>query len=77
MLTVHGKFITVGIPEEPLPSIPAMVLVNNGCFFGGSHIGSKKEALSMLKLAADKGIKPWCVFFLYDQFVAQHFINIY
>ena len=26
---------------------------------GSSHIGSKTEALSMLKLAAEKDVKPW------------------
>ena len=35
--------------------------IGNGCFIGGSHIGSKKEALEMLDLAAKKGIKPWRV----------------
>ncbi|KAL5521737.1 ADH6_2 [Sanghuangporus sanghuang] len=59
MLDVHGKFICVGLPDEPIAGIPAAAFVPNGCFFGGSHIGSKKEALAMLALADEKGIKPW------------------
>ncbi|KAA1476357.1 GroES-like protein [Dentipellis sp. KUC8613] len=59
MLDLHGKFITVGLPDEALPGASAAAFASNGCFFGGSHIGSKKEALEMLDLAAKKGIKPW------------------
>lgn len=59
MLDVHGKFITVGLPELPLPQLKAFDFIPNGCFIGGSHIGSKKECLAMLNLAAEKGIKPW------------------
>jgi alcohol dehydrogenase (NADP+) len=35
------------------------MFMGNACFFGGSKIGSKKEAMEMLDLAARKGIKPW------------------
>lgn len=61
MLYVHGRFVTVGLPDkdEPLPTLHAFDLVPNGCFVGGSAIGCKKECMQMLKLAADKGIKPW------------------
>ncbi|EJD06256.1 GroES-like protein [Fomitiporia mediterranea MF3/22] len=59
MLNVHGKFVCVALPEKPLPPITGFTLLNNGCFIGGSHLGSKTEALEMLQLAADKGIKPW------------------
>lgn len=59
MLDMHGKLITVGIPEGKLPPFDVHGLVSNGCFFGGSAIGSKKEALEMLDLAAENGIKPW------------------
>ena len=30
----------------------------NGSSIGASHIGSRPEMLAMLKLAADKGLKP-------------------
>jgi alcohol dehydrogenase (NADP+) len=56
---VHGKFITVGLPDEPLPALSAFTLLKNGSFVGGSHIGSKAEILAMLKLAAEKNIRPW------------------
>ena len=59
MLTVHGKFITVGIPDDTFPGLKARTLASNGCFFGGSKLGSKKEALEMLDLAARKNVKPW------------------
>jgi len=58
-LKVHGRFVTVGLPDEPLPGLKAFAFLTNGCFLGGSHIGSKAEALQMLDLAAKKGIKPW------------------
>ncbi|KAI0326846.1 GroES-like protein [Cubamyces sp. BRFM 1775] len=61
MLFVHGKFISVGIPnaDNPFPQIHPFDLMPNGALVGGSHIGSKKECLEMLELAAKKGVKPW------------------
>ena len=59
MLKVHGKFVAVGLPDSDLPPIDSFAFLKNGAFFGGSHIGSKKEALEMLDLAAKKGVKPW------------------
>ncbi|EPQ51237.1 GroES-like protein [Gloeophyllum trabeum ATCC 11539] len=59
MLWVHGKFITVGLPDGPLPQLSAFDLNPNGCFLGGSRVGSKREAAEMLGLAAEKGIRPW------------------
>jgi alcohol dehydrogenase (NADP+) len=59
MLDIHGRFVIVGLPDEPLPGFNAMSLLGNGAFLGGSHIGSKKECIQMLQLAADKGVKPW------------------
>ncbi|KAI5117791.1 hypothetical protein M0805_002178 [Coniferiporia weirii] len=59
MLNVHGKFICVALPEDALPPITGFTLLNNGSYIGGSHIGSKKEALEMLQIAAEKGIRPW------------------
>ncbi|KAL5521734.1 ADH6_1 [Sanghuangporus sanghuang] len=58
MLEMHGKFICVGAPDEPIQSVSPFSLIFNGCFFGGSKIGSKKEATMMLELAARKSIKP-------------------
>jgi len=59
MLVVHGKFINVGLPDKPFPPIDGFTFLKNGCYLGTSHIGSKKEALEMLKLAAEKNIEPW------------------
>lgn len=61
MLYVHGRLINVGIPDmdKPLPTLHAFDLVPNGCYIGGSGIGSKKECMDMLRLAAEKGVKPW------------------
>jgi len=58
-LSVNGRLIYVGMPEDKLPQIASQDLAGNGCSIGSSHIGSKKEAVEMLQLAADKGIKTW------------------
>ncbi|EAU87437.2 NADPH-dependent alcohol dehydrogenase [Coprinopsis cinerea okayama7 len=55
-LKVGGRFIMVGIPDEPLPPLKAFDLVPGGCFLGGSKIGSKQESIEMLNLAAKKGV---------------------
>ncbi|OSC96858.1 GroES-like protein [Trametes coccinea BRFM310] len=61
MLYVHGKYITVGMPDmdEPLPTIHPFDITLNGCLVGGSAIGSREDVMEMLQLAAEKGIKPW------------------
>jgi alcohol dehydrogenase (NADP+) len=59
MLNVHGKFISVGLPEGKWWEIRPQSLLSNGCLIGSSHLGSRRETLEMLQLAADKGIKPW------------------
>jgi alcohol dehydrogenase (NADP+) len=58
-LSVNGRLIYVGMPEDKLPQLGPQDLAANGAFIGSSHIGSKKEAMQMLQLAADKGIKTW------------------
>ncbi|KAJ1029442.1 hypothetical protein NDA13_002691 [Ustilago tritici] len=57
-LKVHGRLICVGMPEDVF-KIRIQNFAGNGCLMGSSHIGSKKEALQMLDLAAEKGIEPW------------------
>ncbi|KAG9118685.1 NADP-dependent alcohol dehydrogenase, partial [Ceratobasidium sp. 392] len=59
LLFVHGTFVNVGIPDSLLPQIGPMDIVGNGCRLAGSLIGSKKEAIEMLQLAARKNIQPW------------------
>jgi alcohol dehydrogenase (NADP+) len=60
-LTVHGKLISVGLPDDEIPGIMAQDFASNGCFFGTTHIGSKKEVNQMLQLAVDKGVRTWVV----------------
>ena len=59
MLDVGGKFISLGLPDKPIPFVPAVAFALNNSFFGGSHIGSKKEAVEMLELAVEKKVRPW------------------
>jgi alcohol dehydrogenase (NADP+) len=33
--------------------------LTNGCLMGATHLGSRKEMIRMLQLAADKGLKSW------------------
>jgi alcohol dehydrogenase (NADP+) len=59
LLDVHGRWISVGLPEGAGQEISTMDFMANGCLIGASHLGSRKETLAMLQLAADKGIKSW------------------
>lgn len=59
LLKVHGKFIAVGLPEGEGWRLAPQNLLSNGCLIGSSHLGSRKETLAMLKLAADQDIKSW------------------
>ncbi|KAI1212396.1 GroES-like protein [Annulohypoxylon truncatum] len=59
LLDVHGRWVSVGLPEEANLNIKPQDLIANGCLIGASHLGSRREMLEMLQLAADKGIKSW------------------
>ncbi|KAI1321000.1 GroES-like protein [Xylariaceae sp. FL0255] len=59
LLDVHGKWVSVGLPEEADITIQPQMFMSNGALIGASHIGSRKETIEMLQLAADKGIKSW------------------
>ncbi len=59
LLDVHGKWVSVGLPEDEGIRVRNQTLLGNGCFMGSSHLGSRKETLEMLQLAADKGINSW------------------
>jgi alcohol dehydrogenase (NADP+) len=48
MLLVNQSFITVGLPDEPLPSLSPFTFAPNGCTLGGSKLDSKVEATEML-----------------------------
>ncbi|MCJ1349645.1 hypothetical protein MMC31_007886 [Peltigera leucophlebia] len=58
-LAVNGTFHNVGLPDQPLPQIQAQALLVNGVSIGASHIGSRPEMISMLKLASEKEVKPY------------------
>ncbi len=59
LLDVHAKWVSVGLPEGQGITVRNQTFLGNGCFFGSSHLGSRKETLEMLQLAANKGIKSW------------------
>lgn len=58
-LVVNGTFHNVGLPDQPLPQLQAQSFLANGANIGASHIGSRPEMISMLKLASEKGVKPY------------------
>jgi alcohol dehydrogenase (NADP+) len=59
LLDVHGRWVSVGLPEGSGSEVRSQDLLSNGCLIGASHLGSRKEVLAMLKLAAEKGIESW------------------
>ncbi|KAJ5239940.1 hypothetical protein N7468_004559 [Penicillium chermesinum] len=59
MMDVHGRWISVGLPEEEGQVIKAQNLISNGVLIGATHIGNRQEMLAMLKLAAEKGLRSY------------------
>ena len=59
LLDVHGRFVSVGLPEGQGQEVKTQDFLSNGCFIGASHLGSRKEVLAMLDLAVEKGVKSW------------------
>jgi alcohol dehydrogenase (NADP+) len=59
LLDVHARWVSVGLPEGEGQEVKSHMFMSNGCLIGASHLGSRKEMLRMLRLAADKGIQPW------------------
>lgn len=57
-LSVHGSYISVGLPEEPF-ELKAQDFNGNGSAFGSSHLGNRSEMIEMLNICAEKGVKPW------------------
>jgi len=58
ILKVGCQFHQVGLPDYPLPEMKSQMFMSNGSSIGASHIGNRPECLAMLKLAADKKLKP-------------------
>ncbi|KAK6458175.1 NAD/NADP dependent alcohol dehydrogenase [Scheffersomyces xylosifermentans] len=60
VLKVDRKFISVGLPPATKKfEVSPFTFLHQGASFGSSLLGSKTEALQMLELAAEKGVKPW------------------
>jgi alcohol dehydrogenase (NADP+) len=59
IMGVHGRWVSVGLPEEAGPVVKAQDLIANGVLIGASHLGSRREMLQMLQLAADAGVRTW------------------
>ena len=59
LLRPGGEFHMVGIPDESLPSVGAGAFAGSAAKLTGSHLGNHQEMDALLKLAANKGIKPW------------------
>jgi alcohol dehydrogenase (NADP+) len=59
LLDVHGRWNSVGLPGGDGITIHNQDFMENGCFIGSSHLGSRREMLDMFKLASEKGIKSW------------------
>lgn len=57
MCDIHGRFVSVGLPEDAGNMVHAKDLISNGVLMGASHIGNRKETIEMLQLAADKNLK--------------------
>ncbi|KAI1273522.1 oxidoreductase [Xylaria sp. FL0933] len=59
LLDVHGRFNLVGLPGGDGPKVSTFDLIANGCCIGATNLGSRREILEMLDIAAAKGIKSW------------------
>ncbi|UZP43729.1 hypothetical protein NXS19_011541 [Fusarium pseudograminearum] len=59
LLDIHGHWNSVGLPGGDGIEIRNQDFITNGCYIGTSHLGSRREMLEMLQLAADKGLKSW------------------
>lgn len=57
ILKVNAMFHQVGLPDKPV-SINIFEFLPNGSGITASHVGSRPEALAMLKLAAEKKAIP-------------------
>lgn len=58
LLDVHGRFNLVGLPADGI-KVSTFDFIENSCFVGATNLGSRREVLEMLDLAAAKGIKSW------------------
>lgn len=59
LLAFNGTLVQVGAPEEGLPAFNQMPIEFKRLSIMGSLIGSRREIREMLRLAAEKEIRPW------------------
>ncbi|KAK9375779.1 chaperonin 10-like protein [Lipomyces chichibuensis] len=59
ILKPGGRFVQVGLPEEPIPQIQFGPLVTMNVHLLGSLLGSRSEITEMLETSAATGIKSW------------------
>lgn len=59
LLKVHGTFVQVGAPEEPLPAFAPFALLMKGAKIAGSGIGSPSKIKEMLDVAVKHNVKPF------------------
>lgn len=58
-LDVHGRFISVGLPEGSGFQVGAFDFIKNGCLMGSTHLGNRQEVLDMFQLAVKANVKSW------------------
>ncbi|KAK9369148.1 chaperonin 10-like protein [Lipomyces kononenkoae] len=59
ILKPGGRFVQVGLPEEPIPQLSFGPLVMSNVSLLGSLLGSRSEIAEMLELSATTGVKSW------------------
>ena len=59
LLDVHGRFNSVGAPGGDGILVRPWDFLWNGSFMGTTNMGSRREMLELLELAANKNIKSW------------------
>lgn len=58
LLRVHGNYVQVGLPDQPLPMVHAFELSVRNIRLSGTFFGSPSQIAEMLQFAADNKVKP-------------------
>lgn len=59
LLDIHGRWNSVGLPGGDGIEVKNQDFIDNGCFIGSSHLGSRREMMEMFDLAGKKGVTSW------------------
>ncbi|KAK7415253.1 hypothetical protein QQX98_006002 [Neonectria punicea] len=59
LLRTDGTFVQVGNPDDGGYNMHPITFITRRIKFTGSSTGSPREMAQMLRLAADKGVRPW------------------